>query len=91
MHRRDQSEIGPAEHRHEMGRRKGQHQIIAHVLHRLGHHVYQVAVIVDRVGGCAIGPARSKEQNQEARHQRAEERPGLLVPRIAFCARPIGQ
>ena len=48
-------------------------------------------MIVDRVGSGAISPACRQEQDKETCHQRAEERPGLLVPRVAFCTRPIRQ
>jgi hypothetical protein len=69
VHRQDQAKVGPAEHRHEMRRGKGQDEVIGQVAHRAGHHLHQVAVVADQFPPRAIGPARQQEEQEEAGHQ----------------------
>ncbi len=81
MHRADKAEVRPAEHRHEMRSGEGEHEVIAHVLHALGHHLDQVAVRPDLAGRAAIGPAGQQEQQEEGGDEAAVKRRKLRMDR----------
>ena len=71
MNGADQTQIGPAEHGHEMRCREGKDEVIAHVFHGFGHHLDQITVVLDASGRAAIGPACEQEEQEKSGNETA--------------------